>query len=399
MKLFEQVEQAPNDPILGVVESFKKDPRADKVNLSIGIYSDHDGKVPVLEAVQRAEEILASQNEPRVYLPMDGLGSYNDCVQKLLFGADHPLYQEKRLATVQSLGGTGALKVGADFLFSIVPAGTKAYISRPTWNNHRAIFEGAGFEVDDYPYFDETTRGVDFEGMYQFLSELPESSVVILHTCCHNPTGADLTIEEWEKLADLFKEKSLIPFLDMAYQGFSKGIKEDAAAIHIFAERGLPTFIASSFSKSFSLYSERIGALTVTTSDEAEQVTVTSQLKRMVRAIYSSPPSHGARIVQCVLADDELRALWEKELGEMRDRIKAMREKFVKLLNEKQSKVDFEFINQQAGMFSYSGLDKNQVAKLKTDYAIYTVDSGRICIAALNDQNIEVAAEAVVNVL
>ncbi len=398
MKLFNEVPLAPDDAILGVVEAYKKDPRDPKVNLSIGIYSDANGQVPILNAVKAAEKYLYEHPTPKVYLPMSGLGSYVDCVQKLLFPEDHALYQEKRLATVQSLGGTGALKVGADFLHKIVPNST-VYVSDPTWNNHIAIFEGAGFKVARYPYFDPETKGVAFDKFYQFMETLPANSIVILHACCHNPTGADLTTEQWQKVAKLFKERDLIPFLDMAYQGFSKGIREDAESIHIFAEQNIPVFIATSFSKSFSLYSERIGALTVITSDAKEQERITSQLKTMVRAIYSSPPSYGAQIVHYVLADPSLRASWEQELAEMRDRIKDMRAKFVKLLNSKQDKIDFEFINQQAGMFSYSGLNADQVEKIKKDYAIYTVGSGRICIAALNDQNIELAADAVVNVL
>lgn len=398
MKLFNSVKLAPNDAILGVVESYNQDPREGKVNLSIGIYSDAEGKVPVLKAVQEAEKHLLQNSAPRVYLPMEGLGSYVDCVQKLLLGENHPLYKEERLASVQSLGGTGALKVGADFLKTIVP-NSKVYVSDPTWNNHIAIFNGAGFEVESYPYFDPKTKGVAFDELYSFMEKLPADSIVILHACCHNPTGADLSSEEWQKLADLFKERELIPFLDMAYQGFSKGIYEDAEAIRVFAEAGLPTFIATSFSKSFSLYSERIGAITVTCSDKEEQERVTSQLKKMVRAIYSSPPSFGAQLVHYVLSDDKLRAMWEEELKEMRVRIKSMRTQFVELLNSKQDKVDFSFINEQAGMFSYSGLSADQVERLKKEYAIYTVSSGRICIAALNERNIEVAAEAVVNVL
>lgn len=398
MKLFNGVPLAPDDAILGVVESFKKDPRDEKVNLSIGIYSDKDGKVPVLKAVAKAEAYLFEHPTPKVYLPMEGLSSYVDCVQKLLFTQDHDLYKEQRLATVQTLGGTGALKIGGDFLHTIVPNST-VYVSNPTWSNHIAIFEGAGFQVKDYPYFDDKTKGVDFEAFFDALKSMPEQSIVVLHACCHNPTGADLTTEQWRQVADLFKERNLIPFLDMAYQGFSKGILEDAAAIHTFAEKEMPVFIATSFSKSFSLYSERIGALTVITADQEEQARITSQLKTMVRAIYSSPPSYGAQLVQYVLSDDALRAQWEAELAEMRDRIKTMRSKFVELLNQKQDKIDFSFINNQAGMFSYSGLSADQVGKLKTDYAIYTVDTGRICIAALNDQNIELAANAVVNVL
>lgn len=398
MKLFNDVPLAPDDTILGVVESYKEDPRDEKVNLSIGIYSDKNGKVPVLKAVQKAEAYLFDHPVPRVYLPLGGLNSYVDCVQKLLFTEDHALYKEKRLATIQTLGGTGALKIGGDFLNMIMPNST-VYVSNPTWSNHIAIFEGAGFKVEDYPYFDEKTKGVDFEAFIHKMNTIPEQSIVVLHACCHNPTGADLTTEQWQQVADVFHARNLVPFLDMAYQGFSKGILEDAQAIHIFASKDIPVLIATSFSKSFSLYSERIGALTIITSDREEQERVSSQIKSRVRAIYSSPPSHGAQLVHYVLSDDTLRAEWELELAEMRDRIKAMRSKFVTLLNGKQDKVDFSFINDQAGMFTYSGLSADQVEKMKKDYAVYAVDTGRICIAALNDQNIELAADAVVNVL
>ncbi len=400
MSVFNNVVLAPDDPILGLVEKFKQDPRDNKVNLTIGIYADENGKVPVLKVVKQAQEALFAEAKPHVYLPMHGLQTYNLSVQRLLFAEHHPVIAENRLATVQTLGGTGALKVGADFLSKLFADNLpKVYVSDPTWDNHRAIFKGAGFEVESYPYFDETTGGVRFDAMVEFFKTLPAKSIVILHACCHNPTGADLTAAQWTQLAEVIKEKSLMPFLDMAYQGFAKGVQEDAQAIHIMTDAGLPVLIASSFSKSFSLYGERIGALSVVTTSNEEQVRVTSQLKKMVRANYSSPPEFGAALVGHVLNNDDLRQKWFDELTEMRQRIHAMREKFVALLNEGQTKKDFSFIKEQQGMFSYSGLTKEQAQKLRDESGVYILDTGRICIAALNEYNIAQAAQAIIKVL
>lgn len=400
MDVFNNVVLAPDDPILGLVEKFKQDPREDKINLTIGIYADENGKVPVLNVVKKAQQSLFSEEKPHVYLPMHGLQTYNISVQRLLFAEHHSVIAEDRLATVQTLGGTGALKVGADFLNDLFSKKLpKVYISDPTWDNHRAIFQGAGFEVESYPYFDSETGGVRFEAMVEFFKTLPENSIVVLHACCHNPTGADLNDDQWHKLADIIKAKSLIPFLDMAYQGFAKGVQEDAKAIHIMTDAGLPVLIANSFSKSFSLYGERVGALSVVTVSSEEQVRVTSQLKKMVRANYSSPPIFGAAIVGHVLSNDALRQEWFDELTEMRQRIHAMREKFTALLNEGQTKKDFSFIRHQQGMFSYSGLSKEQAQKLRNEHGIYILDTGRICIAALNEYNIVQSAQAIIKVL
>ncbi len=398
MKLFNHINSAPDDPIMGVVETFKKDPRSEKANLSIGVYSDGEGKVPVLAAVVEAERLLADQPIPKAYLPMVGFDRYLEEVQKMLFGAEHPLLEAGRVVTMQTVGGTGALKIGADFLKENFPK-SRAYISDPTWDNHHAIFEGAGLDVDYYPYFDPETKGVAFEKLIDFLGKIAEESIVLMHVCCHNPTGADLSVEQWEEVADLMKRRRLIPFLDMAYQGFSKGLEEDAKAIEIFTNREMNFLISNSYSKSFSIYSERIGALSVVTDSKEESERVLSRLKTMVRAIYSSPPSHGAYIVEAVLSDERLKQMWLDELAEMSSRIKEMRQKFVTLLNSKQEKVDFEFINRQAGMFSYSGLNADQVAQMREESGVYIVDTGRICMAGLNDKNIELVADAIVKVL
>lgn len=400
MSVFNNVVLAPDDPILGLVENFKQDPRENKINLTIGIYADANGKVPVLNVVKKAQDALFAEAKPHVYLPMHGLQKYNTSVQRLLFSEHHSVIAENRLATVQTLGGTGALKVGADFLNQLFAGNLpKVHVSDPTWDNHRAIFKGAGFEVEAYPYFDTETGGVRFEAMMEYFKALPANSILVLHACCHNPTGADLTDAQWRELAEVVKARSLMPFLDMAYQGFAQGVQEDAKAIHIMTDAGVPVLIANSFSKSFSLYGERVGALSVVTSSAEEQVRVTSQLKKMVRANYSSPPEFGAAIVGHVLSNDTLRQEWFDELAEMRQRIHAMREKFTALLNEGQTKKDFSFIKQQQGMFSYSGLTKEQAQKLRNEHGVYILDTGRICIAALNEYNIVASAQAIIKVL
>lgn len=397
VSLFENVSLAPADPILGVVEAFNQDTRSNKVNLSIGVYTNEYGKVPILEAVKTAQAHLISHPSPKTYLPIDGLKAYTQSVQALLFN-DHAILQENRVATLQSLGGTGALKIGADFLKSVTPS-SNVYVSDPTWDNHRAIFRGAGFTVSDYPYFDQQTGGVNFDRMIAFFKTLAPKSILILHTCCHNPTGADLTTHQWETLAEVIKAHDLIPFLDMAYQGFSKSVEDDAKPIHIMLKHNIDCFIASSFSKSFSLYGERVGALSVTTQSADEQKRVLSQLKQVVRGNYSSPPLHGAELAGFVLQSPELTQIWMTELGHMRDRIKLMRNKLVSMLNAEQKNIDFSFINAQVGMFSYSGLNAMQVDKMKAEHAVYTVGSGRICVAALNDANIQQAATAILSVI
>jgi aromatic-amino-acid transaminase len=395
MTLFSAVELAPRDPILGLNEAFGADTRADKVNLGVGVYYDANGHVPLLRAVREAEKARVEAQLPRGYLPIDGIALYDSAVQKLLFGAGSPLLADRRVVTAQALGGTGALKVGADFLKRLNPDVPVA-ISNPSWENHRALFEGAGFSVVDYVYYDAATHGVDVEGMLASLAKLPKGAVVVLHACCHNPTGVDLTEGDWKRVIATVREHSLVPFLDIAYQGFGDGIEADAVAVRLFAQTDLPFFVASSFSKSFSLYGERVGALSIVTGSHDEAVRVQSQLKRIIRTNYSNPPTHGAAIVSAVLNHEELRATWETELGEMRDRIRAMRRGLVERLAKAG---DFGFIQQQRGMFSYSGLTSAQVDRLREEFGIYAVGTGRICVAALNDKNIDRVAEAIAKVV
>ena len=392
------VEMAPRDPILGLTEAFNLDTNPNKVNLGQGVYVDDTGKVPVLECVRRAEQALAEGTRPRSYLPIDGLPAYNRAAQELLLGADHPALRDKRVVTVQSLGGTGALKVGADFLRRVDP-GAEVWISDPSWENHRALFEYAGFKVNSYPYYDPDTRGCRFDAMLQALSRLPAGAVVVLHACCHNPTGVDLSQAQWQRVLEVVKSRGLVPFLDIAYQGFGDGLEEDAYAVRLFAESLPAVFVAGSFSKSLSLYGERVGALSVVTgsSDEAERVL--SQLKRVIRTNYSNPPMHGGEIAAMVLSNPELRALWERELGEMRERIKLMRRLLVEKIREQRSDFDFGHVLEQRGMFSYSGLTRTQVQALRERHSIYAVESGRICVAALGTRNVDYVARAIGQVL
>ena len=394
---FHNIAQAPADPILGLTEAFVADQNPGKVNLGVGVYQDGAGKVPVLKAVREAEARWYATEDSKSYIPIDGVAAYNKQVQQLLLGADSAIIAEGRAVTVQGVGGTGALKVGADFLRRFFPE-AGLYISDPSWENHRALFEAAGFAVGVYPYYDPQTHGANFDAMLAYLKELPAQSVVLLHACCHNPTGADLTKAQWDKLVALFEGSALIPFLDFAYQGFGAGLDEDAYAVRAFAKAGIPCLVASSFSKSFSLYRERVGALTVITADAAESKRVLSQLKRTIRTNYSSPPAHGANVAATILADAELRTLWETELGEMRDRIHKMRGLFVQGLKDRNVAQDFSFIADQVGMFSYSGLTKEQVHKLR-EGGLYIVDSGRICVAAMNDKNLPVICDAIAGVL
>ena len=378
--IFDVVGQAPDDPILGLNEAFKSDPRDKKVNLSIGVYSTEDGKVPLLRVVAEAEKRILEAGEPHTYLPISGIPTFNAGVQKLIFGADSPIIKEKHAVTVQSLGGTGALKVGADFLAAILKD-PEAVVSTPTWQNHVAIFEQAGFKVGKYPYYDK------------------ENTVVILHACCHNPTGYDLTQEQWAQVVDVCVKNKLIPFLDIAYQGFGDGLEEDAGSIRQFADAGIPFFVSSSFSKSFSLYGERIGALTVVCKDQEEASRVLSKLKALIRANYSNPPAHGAKIVARVLNDPELMKQWHEDLGEMRERIKEMRKDLASELKALGAKKDFDFVTQQKGMFSFSGLNPEQVQRLKDEFGVYIVKSGRMCVASLNKDNVKYTAEAIKEVL
>ncbi|QWD80454.1 aspartate/tyrosine/aromatic aminotransferase [Polynucleobacter sp. MWH-Spelu-300-X4] len=398
MSLFSNVELAPRDPILGLNEAYNADSRTTKVNLGVGVYFTDDGKIPLLRAVQAAEKSMMEKPSPRGYLAIEGIAAYNQGVQNLLFGKDSALLAAGRVVTAQAVGGTGALKIGADFIKRLVPQGTVA-ISDPSWENHRALFEAAGFPVVNYTYYDPNTRGVNFDGMVKSLEALPAKTTVVLHACCHNPTGADLSIDQWKKVVEICKAKDLIPFLDMAYQGFAEGIEQDGAAVRLFSESGLSFFVSSSFSKSFSLYGERVGALSIVTENKDEATRVMSQLKRVIRTNYSNPATHGGAVVATVLNSPELRAMWEQELGEMRDRIKLMRNTLVTKLAEAGAKRDFGFVNAQRGMFSYSGLSADQVERLKTEFGIYAVSTGRICVAALNSKNIDVVAKAISSVI
>ncbi|QHC94995.1 aromatic amino acid aminotransferase [Pseudomonas sp. R84] len=398
MSLFSAVEMAPRDPILGLNEAFNADTRTTKVNLGVGVYCNEEGRIPLLRAVIEAETIRVAQHASRGYLPIDGIAAYDQAVQKLLFGNDSPLISACRVITTQAVGGTGALKIGADFLKQLLPNAVVA-ISDPSWENHRALFETAGFPVQNYRYYDAATHDVNRAGMLEDLNALPNGSIVILHACCHNPTGVDLTPADWNNVLEVVKTKGHVPFLDMAYQGFGDGIDEDAAAVRLFAESGLTFFVSSSFSKSFSLYGERVGALSIISESKEESARVLSQVKRVIRTNYSNPPTHGASIVAAVLNSPELRAQWEAELAEMRLRIRGMREQMVALLTEKAPGRDFSFVGRQRGMFSYSGLTTEQVHRLRNEFGIYALDTGRICVAALNQSNIKAVTDAIVQVI
>src|SRR5688572_19523810 len=387
------VPMAPADPILGVTEAYVADQNPRKVNLGVGVYTDDQGKIPLLECVRHAESERLKSASPRGYLPIDGLAAYDRAVQSLVFNKE-----SDRFVTVQALGGTGGLKIGADFLRSIAKE-SGVWISEPSWENHRQLFEAAGFKVNSYPYYDAKTHGLDFAGMKQGLDALPAGSIVVLHACCHNPTGVDLTQEQWQAVLEIVSSRGLIPFLDLAYQGFAEGLDADAYAARLFSEAMSPVFLSSSFSKSFSLYGERVGAFSVVASSPEEAARVLSQVKRIVRTNYSNPPTHGSQLVAAVLASGELRAQWEQELGAMRDRIKAMRLDLVAKIKERAPKAEFGHVVSQRGMFSYSGLTKEQVQRLRKDYSIYAIETGRICVAALNSKNIDYVAEAIAAVI
>jgi aromatic-amino-acid transaminase len=396
--IFASVEMAPRDPIIGLNELYNADHRSNKVNLGVGVYFDDNGKIPLLSAVKVAEKKRLEAMPARGYQPIEGLGAYNQAVQILLFGKESTLLAEGRVVTAEALGGTGALKVGADYLKRLMPdAGV--YISDPSWENHRALFEAAGFPVESYPYYDAATRGVDFAGMASKLESLVPGSIVVLHACCHNPTGADLNEEQWRKVIDIIGARGLVPFIDMAYQGFADGIAQDALALNLFTASGLQFFVSSSFSKSFSLYGERVGALSVVTASKDESARVMSQIKRVIRTNYSNPPTHGGAVVAAVLSSPELRQMWEDDLAGMRDRIRAMRMSLVEKLKTRGVAQDFSFVVKQRGMFSYTGLSAEQVARLQSEFAIYAVNTGRICLAALNTQNIDYVADSIATVL
>jgi len=393
MSLFDRVELAPADPILGLTEAFVADQRADKVNLGVGVYLDESGKLPLLECVRTAEQRLAAESKPKGYLGIDGMPAYRDAVRGLVFGTEAEALVEGRISTVQTLGGTGALKVGADLLRQIEPSAT-VLISNPSWENHRALFTRAGFRVDSYRYYEPALQGIDFDGMLADLRRAEAGTIVLLHACCHNPTGYDLTPAQWDQVIDVVRERDLMPFLDMAYQGFGFGIEEDGAVVAKFVASGLEFFIATSFSKSFSLYGERIGSLSVVTASPDAARRVLSQLKICIRTNYSNPATHGAALVATVLEDTELRRGWEQELAGMRDRIKQLRRGLVSAL-EARGVTDMGFIASQMGMFSYSGLTKPQMVALRSDYGIYGTDAGRMCVAALNDGNLSYVADAI----
>jgi len=395
--LLSAVEMAPKDPILGVTEAFNADPNPRKVNLGVGVYCNEEGKVPLLECVREAQKALEAKAAPHPYLPIDGITAYDRAVQELVFGADSAVVQDGRAITVQAIGGTGALKIGADFLRRFLPS-AQAYISDPSWENHRALFEGAGFAVNTYPYYDDATHGVDFEAMSRSLEAAPSGSVIVLHACCHNPTGADLDNEQWSRVIDIARTRGHIPILDIAYQGFGEGIAADGAIVGRFAATPGPLFVASSYSKSFSLYGERVGALSVAGSSRDEAARLLSQIKRVARANYSSPPSFGGQVVASVLTTPALRSLWERELEAMRLRIRENRRALVEALRARLPQRDFDFVLDQKGMFSYSGLSADQIQRLRNEFSIYAISTGRICVAALNSRNIGDVADAIATV-
>ncbi|WP_411201594.1 aromatic amino acid transaminase [Kosakonia cowanii] len=392
--MFQKVDAYAGDPILSLMERFKEDPRSDKVNLSIGLYYDEESTIPRLQAVAEAEARLNAQpHGASLYLPMEGLNSYRHAIAPLLFGAGHVVLEQQRVATIQTLGGSGALKVGADFLKRYFP-NSGVWVSDPTWENHIAIFEGAGFEVATYPWYDNETNGVRFAAFLEKLNSLPEQSIVLLHPCCHNPTGADLTPAQWDEVVEVLKARTLIPFLDIAYQGFGAGMEEDAYAIRAIAHAGLPALVSNSFSKIFSLYGERVGGLSVVCEDADAAGRVLGQLKATVRRNYSSPPNFGAQLVATVLNDAGLKASWLAEVEAMRTRIQAMRQTLVDALNAAMPTGDFTYLLKQRGMFSYTGLSAAQVDRLREEFGIYLVSSGRICVAGLNNRNVHRVAQA-----
>ncbi|ENT2952383.1 TPA: aromatic amino acid transaminase [Klebsiella aerogenes] len=392
--MFQKVDAYAGDPILSLMERFKEDPRSDKVNLSIGLYYNEDGIIPQLQAVADAEAQLNAQpHGASLYLPMEGLNSYRHAIAPLLFGADHPVLKQNRVASIQTLGGSGALKVGADFLKRYFPQ-SRVWVSDPTWENHIAIFEGAGFEVSTYPWFDDESNGVRFEAFLARLQTLPERDIVLLHPCCHNPTGADLSNAQWDEVVKVLKARNLIPFLDIAYQGFGAGMEDDAYAIRAIASAGLPMLVSNSFSKIFSLYGERVGGLSIVCDDAETAGRVLGQLKATVRRNYSSPPNFGAQVVAAVLNDAALKASWLAEVEAMRTRILAMRQTLVEALKEAVPGKNFDYLLKQRGMFSYTGLSAAQVDRLREEFGVYLIASGRMCVAGLNSRNVQRVAQA-----
>jgi aromatic-amino-acid transaminase len=392
--LFSEIPAGAIDPILGVTEAFRADSHPSKVNLGVGVYQDADGKSPLLECIKRAAHTWANSEDTKTYLPIDGVAAYNTATQEVIFGKDSPAVKDKRIATIQTVGGSGALKLATEFIRKYFPE-SSFFISDPTWENHRTIFEGAGAKVETYPYYDPQTNGLKAGEMVEALRRLKRRSVVLLHACCHNPTGVDIDQETWAEVASICQENDLIPLIDSAYQGFNAGLDADAAPIRMMAERGLTFLVTSSYAKSFSMYRERVGSLSVVTGSPKEVSHVVSQLKRLVRTIYSSPPSYGAQLVTITLTTPELRTLWETELGEMRNRIHEMRQVFAERLNAAVPGRDFSFILKQTGMFSYSGLSSGVIGELRERFHIYALESGRICVAALNHKNVPYVCDSI----
>ena len=396
--MFQHVEPYAGDPIISLNEAFQKDPRANKINLSIGIYFDDEGRIPMLPSVRAAELKVVADAGARPYLPMEGAANFRSAVQTLLFGADHPAVKAGRVVTIQTVGSSGGLKVGADFIARYFPK-SAVYLSSPTWDNHRAVFEGAGLQVLTHPYYDAATGGLNFEAMLDAVKAMPAGSVIVLHACCHNPTGVDMSPAQWQALVPVLQERQLIPFLDLAYQGYGEDMQQDAAAIGLLANAGLSFFVANSFSKSMGLYGERCGALSVVCPDAAQAVNVLGQLKFTIRRNYSNPPMHGGQIVARVLTDPALRPMWEAEVVVMRDRIRAMRRALFDALSARLPGRDFSYFLTQKGMFSYTGLSPEQCDRLKDEFGVYLVRSGRMCVAGLNTRNVQATAEAMAAVL
>ncbi len=391
---FSNIDLAPKDPILGITESYNNDVNPNKINLGVGVYYDENGNIPLLECVKLAETFILEKCSSKVYQPIDGNKKFNFEVQKLIFGSESDLIQSNKAVTVQTLGGTGALKIGADFLKKFFPS-SQVWISNPSWENHKAIFETAGFKVNCYDYYNDNTHDVNFDEMYTQLNKIPSYSIIIFHASCHNPTGADLNSSQWDQIIELIKFRHLIPFLDMAYQGFSGPVELERVLIKKFVSSLVPILISNSFSKSFSLYGERIGALSIVSQNSNESNKILSQLKRLIRTNYSSPPTHGGQIITLCLSETELRKIWEEELSNMRTRIIDIRESLVKKLKIHSPNQNFNFIINQKGMFSYSGLKKENVEILRRNYSIYIIETGRICVAAINNKNLDYISKAI----
>lgn len=396
--MFEKIQIAPPDPILGLSEAYKADPNPNKINLAVGVYKDANGQTPVLETVKEAEKRILAEENTKGYLPMTGEPVYCACVQDLLFGEDHEIISSKRAATAQCPGGTGALRVAGDYLNLLHP-GAKIWLSDPTWANHNTIFDAAGMKTENYSYRNPETNGLDFESMCESIRQIPAGDVILLHGCCHNPTGIDPTPEQWSIIGDLLAERGILPLVDFAYHGLANGLEEDRAGLLELAKKVKEMFVCSSFSKNFGLYRERTGALTVVAADATQASTVMSQVKLRIRYIYSNPPSHGGQVAAVILSDKELKAQWIEEVADIRNRINEMRHLFVKTLKEKGVDQDFDSIIQQRGMFSFSGLTKDQVQQLRDKYSIYIVGSGRINVAGMTKDNMDVLCEAIKSVL